>query len=194
MKDAKNLPNGNQLTAISSCAELGAFLRSTRKAQRLTQKDVAGLGNTGNRVVVDIENGKPTAQIQKAFNLMKLLGVEICVKGKGVRIQDAAGQPPVTAMHASSSIEKKSRSPLADPKWGLAWSNSAISDEALVRNALTKGAFLPILEGVLYHGLDYVKAQWEEISLEGVMSKPKNRAYVEGILKNIAKGIEDAKA
>jgi transcriptional regulator with XRE-family HTH domain len=52
------------------------------------------------------------------------------------------------------------RSSLADPSRGLAWSNAAISDEALVRNALKKGSFNLVLEAVLEHGLPFVQRQW----------------------------------
>ncbi|MEI8324545.1 MAG: hypothetical protein WCH44_04135, partial [Betaproteobacteria bacterium] len=43
------------------------------------QMDVAGLGNTGNRVIVDIENGKPTVQLKKVMDLMDLLGLQLVV-------------------------------------------------------------------------------------------------------------------
>lgn len=49
---------------------------------KLRQLDVAGLGNTGNRVIVDIENGKPTVQLQKVLDLMDLLGLEVVIQEK----------------------------------------------------------------------------------------------------------------
>ena len=60
-------------------------LRSTRERQGLSQKDVAGIGKTGNRVIVDIENGKPTVQFQKILNLLDLLGLQLTVKAKGAQ-------------------------------------------------------------------------------------------------------------
>jgi len=84
MSDA--LPFGNSgAVHVKSSAELGAIIRRARKSQGLTQLDVAGLGNTGNRVIVDIENGKPTVQLQKVLDLMELLGLELAVKQKGIR-------------------------------------------------------------------------------------------------------------
>lgn len=86
------------------------------------------------------------------------------------------------------------RSPLADPKWGLAWSNAAISDQALVRNALIKGAFSAILEAEIFHGPEFVRSQWQAICKTGEGISPKGRAYVERMLNNIEAGLADAQA
>ena len=51
----------------------------------LKQLDLAGLGNTGNRFIVDLENGKPTVQLQKVLDLMDLLGLEVVVRTKASR-------------------------------------------------------------------------------------------------------------
>ncbi|WP_346728209.1 helix-turn-helix domain-containing protein [Rubrivivax gelatinosus] len=51
----------------------------------LTQLDLAGLGNTGNRFIVDLENGKPTVQLQKALDILDLLGLEVVVRSKASR-------------------------------------------------------------------------------------------------------------
>lgn len=82
----KSLPSGNpNEVVINSPAALGAAIRCVRKEQCLTQLDVAGLGATGNRVIVDIENGKPTVQLQKVMDLIELLGLELIIRRKGVR-------------------------------------------------------------------------------------------------------------
>lgn len=84
MKINENLPTGNSVSIpVYSPAELGDLIRQERKVQQLTQKDIAGLGNTGNRLIVDIENGKPTVQLQKVFDLLGLLGLEMSIKSKG---------------------------------------------------------------------------------------------------------------
>jgi y4mF family transcriptional regulator len=82
----KLLPSGNSAgVPVKSTDELGLLIRAARKAQALTQMDVAGLGNTGNRVIVDIENGKPTVQLKKVMDLMDLLGLQLVVRKKGER-------------------------------------------------------------------------------------------------------------
>ena len=47
--------------------------------------NLLGLGNTGNRFIVDLENGKPTVQLQKVLDLMDLLGLEVVVRTKASR-------------------------------------------------------------------------------------------------------------
>jgi HTH-type transcriptional regulator / antitoxin HipB len=85
---AQDLPLGNPRsteTPIRSSVELGAVIRDQRKRLALKQLDLAGLGNTGNRFIVDLENGKPTVQLQKVLDLMDLLGLEVVVRTKASR-------------------------------------------------------------------------------------------------------------
>lgn len=85
---SKTLPVGNFTgaeTPIRSSVELGAVIREQRKRLDLKQLDLAGLGNTGNRFIVDLENGKPTVQLQKVLDLMDLLGLEVVVRSKASR-------------------------------------------------------------------------------------------------------------
>lgn len=72
----------NAPTPIRSSEDLSALIREQRKHLALTQLDVAGLGNTGNRFIVDVENGKPTVQLQKVLDLLDLLGLEVAVRSK----------------------------------------------------------------------------------------------------------------
>lgn len=73
-------------TVIRSSAELGAAVREQRKRLALKQLDIAGLGNTGNRFIVELENGKPTMQIQKVLDVVDLLGLELIVRPKAARV------------------------------------------------------------------------------------------------------------
>jgi len=85
---APDLPLGHSPstgTPIRSSVELGAVIREQRKRLALKQLDLAGLGNTGNRFIVDLENGKPTVQLQKVLDLMDLLGLEVVVRSKASR-------------------------------------------------------------------------------------------------------------
>ena len=60
-------------------------MREQRKAVGLRQTDLAGIGNTGNRLIVDIEKGKPTVQVQKVLDVLDLLGLELVVRQKTAR-------------------------------------------------------------------------------------------------------------
>jgi HTH-type transcriptional regulator / antitoxin HipB len=85
---AHELPIGHSSdteTPIHSSVALGAVIREQRKRLALKQLDLAGLGNTGNRFIVDLENGKPTVQLQKVLDLMDLLGLEVVVRAKAAR-------------------------------------------------------------------------------------------------------------
>ena len=85
---AEDLPLGHRAgipAVVRSASELGALVRDQRKRLALKQLDIAGLGNTGNRFIVDLENGKPTLQLQKVLDIMDLLGLELVVRPKAGR-------------------------------------------------------------------------------------------------------------
>ena len=89
MPRADKLPIGNQPqqdVVIRSSVELGAIVREQRKRLALKQLDVAGLGNTGNRFIVELEKGKPTLQLQKVLGVMDLLGLEVVVRSRTSRV------------------------------------------------------------------------------------------------------------
>lgn len=67
-------------TVVRSTEQLGEAVRARRKALGLTQLDMAGMGNTGNRFVVELEKGKPTLQLQKVLAMLDLLGLEVVVR------------------------------------------------------------------------------------------------------------------
>jgi len=70
---------------VRSTATLGEIARRRRKDMQLTQNELAGLGGTGNRFIVDLESGKPTMQIQKVLDALHLLGLEVVVRAKTKR-------------------------------------------------------------------------------------------------------------
>lgn len=65
---------------IRTTRELGTLIRAVRKAQGLTQLDVAGLAGMSNRFVIDLEKGKETLQMQKVLEVMTLLGMELTIR------------------------------------------------------------------------------------------------------------------
>jgi len=74
---------------IPTPAEIGALIRSIRKASGLRQDELAGACGVGLRFIVDLEAGKPTAQIGKALQVLAGLGVTMTLtpppEGKGRR-------------------------------------------------------------------------------------------------------------
>ena len=75
----KKLPLG----IVTSAADLGRLAARRRKAQGLTQADLAGLGQVGNRFVSELERGKPTAQLDKALHVLNLLGLDVQIIERG---------------------------------------------------------------------------------------------------------------
>ena len=56
---------------------LGTFVRTQRKARRLTQLEVAELADVSDRFIRDLEHGKPTAEIGKAIEVFAVLGYDL---------------------------------------------------------------------------------------------------------------------
>jgi y4mF family transcriptional regulator len=84
----EKFPSGNsggEGLSVRTTAQLGEIVRRQRAKQSLRQLDVAGLGNTGNRFIVELENGKPTVQLQKVLDVLDLLGLEVIVRPKSAR-------------------------------------------------------------------------------------------------------------
>ena len=62
---------------ITNTKSFGAAVRMYRKKQKATQIQLAAIANTGVRFIGDLENGKPTVQLEKALRVAKILGMKI---------------------------------------------------------------------------------------------------------------------
>ncbi len=60
---------------LESSKAVGQLIRNTRKAQGLSQFELAGVANTGIRFISDLENGKGTIQLQKLLSVINALGL-----------------------------------------------------------------------------------------------------------------------
>lgn len=85
--ESQKIPVGNfdHPVVLRTAADIGQVVRAQRQSQGLRQIDLAGIGNTGNRLIVDIEKGKPTVQLQKVLDVLELLGLEVTVRSKASR-------------------------------------------------------------------------------------------------------------
>ena len=61
------------MTAI----EFGSLIRKTRKAQGMTQPQLAMACGTGVRFIVELEAGKETCQLGQALMVAKMLGINL---------------------------------------------------------------------------------------------------------------------
>jgi HTH-type transcriptional regulator/antitoxin HipB len=64
-------------TPITTAADFGAALIRARKGLGLTQRDLALAIGVGERFIVDLEAGKPTAQLGKALAAAKAAGMHL---------------------------------------------------------------------------------------------------------------------
>ena len=55
-------------------SDIASIIRTTRKAQGLRQDELAGAAGVGLRFIVDLEAGKPTAQLGKTLKVLEALG------------------------------------------------------------------------------------------------------------------------
>lgn len=60
--------------------EMGQLIRRTRRAQGLRQDQLAGAAGVGVRFLVELERGKPTAQLGKALAVLEALGCSIQIE------------------------------------------------------------------------------------------------------------------
>ncbi len=60
-----------------SSKQIGELIAKTRKSQQLTQQELAMVVNTGVRFISDLENGKPTVQLEKTLKVLQTLGIKI---------------------------------------------------------------------------------------------------------------------
>jgi y4mF family transcriptional regulator len=72
-------PIGNSMSPI----ELGTIIRTTRLAQGLRQAQLAAAAGVGLRFLVELEAGKPTAQIGKTLAVLAALGCRVEVRPPG---------------------------------------------------------------------------------------------------------------
>ena len=63
--------------------EFGALLRSERKCRGYTQVELAEFAGVGVLYVINIEHGKPTAEIGKALHLAELLSLDLFASKRG---------------------------------------------------------------------------------------------------------------
>lgn len=65
---------------ILNAEELGKTIRERRKTRGMTQSELAMYSNTGIRFISDLENGKPTIQIEKALTVLSILALDVYVE------------------------------------------------------------------------------------------------------------------
>jgi y4mF family transcriptional regulator len=67
------------MQAITNSRNLGLLIRKERKAQKLTQEQLAGLTGVGVRFVRELEAGKESCQLGLALQVAAGLGLSVSV-------------------------------------------------------------------------------------------------------------------
>lgn len=68
---------------IDSMKTLGGLIRKERKRQGFTQLQFAGLCNVGVTYLSNLENGKESAEIGKALDVLTMLGIDLFAEKRG---------------------------------------------------------------------------------------------------------------
>lgn len=71
-----------EFNKLVSTKDIGLLIKTTRKAQGVTQEQLAGVANTGIRFISDLENGKTTIQVNKLLNVLSALGLGMYIFSK----------------------------------------------------------------------------------------------------------------
>lgn len=75
-------PIGNS-TNYMTTKELGLIIRRNRLSQHLRQEQLAAATGVGLRFLVELEGGKPTAQLGKALAVLDALGCKVVIEPRG---------------------------------------------------------------------------------------------------------------
>lgn len=67
------------MQTITDSKSLGLLIRKERKAQKLTQEQLAGLTGVGVRFVRELEAGKDSCQLGRALQVTDALGLSVTV-------------------------------------------------------------------------------------------------------------------
>ena len=69
---------------VHNATEIGALVRLARQRLGMSQTDAAICCGVGRRFLVELENGKPTVQLDKMLVVLDALGIGLMVRGPGV--------------------------------------------------------------------------------------------------------------
>ena len=85
MTNAKSIPNGNvgaPNNLVLDSVQLGNRVRDKRKKDGLTQQDLAAIAGVGLRFVSELENGKPSVQLNTVLAVLVALGLQLVIVEK----------------------------------------------------------------------------------------------------------------
>lgn len=57
--------------------DIGTLVHTTRKSHNVTQKELAAASGTGIRFIRELEQGKPTCELEKVLVVLMMLGIHL---------------------------------------------------------------------------------------------------------------------
>jgi transcriptional regulator with XRE-family HTH domain len=64
---------------------LGKAIKAARRSKNMTQKDLANVTGTSVKFICDVERGKETVQVDKVFDLLRALSLQVYVTDKPLK-------------------------------------------------------------------------------------------------------------
>ena len=183
-----HLSYGDKLTRMSSVPQL---LTLVLEAARQADMDQLGLAAAAGVAPETLSRAKKRGTIDLATlqALASVVGLSLSLESA------AAADPPGPPSRRARKMTVAGRAALSHPSRGLAWSNPAVSDEVLVRNALKRGSFHLLLDATLGYGLPFVREQWDLIRSDvGLGLSGRTQTEIARKLDNIERGLRDAQA
>ena len=83
VRTAKIFQRGHFPMKISDSASLGIVIRNRRKQLGYTQKYISDFTGLSVSFISDLENGKPTAELEKTLSVINLLALDIFIEERG---------------------------------------------------------------------------------------------------------------
>ena len=90
---------------VHNATEIGALVRLARQRLGMSQTDAAICCGVGRRFLVELENGKPTVQLDKMLVVLDALGIGLMVRGPGVSF--TAEELAQAAVSRQSSVREE---------------------------------------------------------------------------------------
>lgn len=79
---------------VSMPKHLGQAIRDARRKKNMNQGDLADITRTSVKFISNVERGKQTARIDKVFDLLRALSLQIYVVDKPLKAKDTDGTTP----------------------------------------------------------------------------------------------------
>lgn len=96
------------IACVTDAKQFGNAVRTARKEQHLSQRELAQRSGCSQRLVSEIERGKQTAELGKALSLLTTLGLTLVVQGD---VSPARGREAVarTVQAVTRRLEQQER-------------------------------------------------------------------------------------